>query len=954
MELFYRLSIENSVRRDTFLYVSFLENLPSRVGDESLLDSSRNRDSDSLSGFQPDVRQQSNAKQSKLKEDDEDVFRVKCSSFGIRHTSSLSDTPFVGLTRTTLLSSLQSDDETCEDVVVQSVPKKCDDLFQRVPREYRASFWDEIVEISYVRDDIFYDLTVPGFEHYSAQGLWHHNSGKSKPLLIEAFMHGLEFPGSESIILRKTIPDLKRTVISKFLSDIPRSLYQRYNETDHIVYFHPVPEKDARGRLTGKMLQSKLYFAACERDEDVGKYLSTEYVFIGFEELGEFSFGVWDAMCGRNRCPIPGSRSCMAAATNPMGVGWSWIKKLWVDHKPFKGMDAEKYNAKDYEYIHSTVDDNPIYSKDKEYVAALERSPNRERIRYGKLDAVSGQYFDNWEPARHVRKREDFIFQKWQTYVLGWDYGFGHYAVMVWLTKALLKPRWEGEKPKIVNVFTRELYLHENTPKQQAEAVISAIPRLQKDGEDAGYAETVESVHLSWERFNRTVSDYTVAQEIGDLLAAAGLPRPVSSNRVERVAGWMKMYQLFDTDELFVLDDCETIIESIPQLVRHETKLEDVKKPKGLSLTDDVGDACLAGDTLITTRRGLVPIREVTTNDQVLTRRGYRRVLWSGQTGVHPIMQVAGLKVTGNHPVLVDDRFVIASNIQSGWLTVHKSSYLKARSIAAIRPADTCICGNTSADEKTVGILSFILKSIEAAKARFQKGITYITKAGTRSTIASRILNYFRQVVIGNFIGYFSPKSVRVVEASSSPAGIEVIPTGFIAPHAARTRSYPANSAADSPEEKMETQGIDVSVPISANLHGGESLESMTFVGRVHFAVRRLWSIVTRRPFTVRVRVHQKTVQEDGPSEPVYNLSVEHDEEYFANGILVHNCRYAIAGALCDPDDKPEEEKFRERVKDMSPLRRHIEQFREYNERQAKERGPQKEVIIPSWRRRVQ
>ena len=146
-----------------------------------------------------------------------------------------------------------------------------------------------------------------------------YGSGKSLAMLWEAFIHGLEYPGSNSLILRKTIPDLKRTVVDKFLSVIPREAYQTYNHTDHIVYFHPDPK-------TGQ--QSKLYLSACERDADVGKFLSTEYVFIGFEELGEFSFAVWDALAGRNRCPIPGSRACMVGVTNPMGIGWSWIKKL--------------------------------------------------------------------------------------------------------------------------------------------------------------------------------------------------------------------------------------------------------------------------------------------------------------------------------------------------------------------------------------------------------------------------------------------------------------------------------------------------------------------------------------------------------------------------------------------------------------------------------------------------
>ena len=71
-------------------------------------------------------------------------------------------------------------------------------------------------------------------------------SGKSKPLLMEAVLYCTEYPGVNAIILRKTMPDLKRTVIDKFETDVPKSVYERgsqekgtFNKSDHIVYFPP-------------------------------------------------------------------------------------------------------------------------------------------------------------------------------------------------------------------------------------------------------------------------------------------------------------------------------------------------------------------------------------------------------------------------------------------------------------------------------------------------------------------------------------------------------------------------------------------------------------------------------------------------------------------------------------------------------------------------------------------
>ena len=98
------------------------------------------------------------------------------------------------------------------------------------------------------------------------------------------------------------------------------------------------------------------------------------------------------------------------------------------------------------------------------------------------------------------------------------------------MTKALLKPRFEGDKPRMVNVVIRELVLGgsgsvektsvEWTPEKQTKALIYAVPRAfdKQTGEENGYAEQIESVHFSWERFQRQVENRTVADEVGDLL----------------------------------------------------------------------------------------------------------------------------------------------------------------------------------------------------------------------------------------------------------------------------------------------------------------------------------------------------------------------------------------------------------------------------------------------------
>jgi hypothetical protein len=437
---------------------------------------------------------------------------------------------------------------------------------------------------------------------------------------MEAVMHCIEFPGATCILMRKTMPDLRRTVIDKFESDVPKALYERgtqargtFNKSDKIVYWPPMKCDPETNRVlpiettTGFVWhQSKLQFGACERIEDVGKYLSTEYLFIGFEELGEFPYLIYDAMEGRNRCTLPNTFPCMAGVTNPLGPGWGWIKKLWIDHKPVHGMDPEKYNPDDYAYIHSTVDQNPILIKDKKYVESLEKSPLRDKIRWGNIETVSGQYFENWIEADRLKPKSAFTFQKWQPLWASLDWGFGHFAVITFWCKALLKPRFKEEKSRMVNVMLKEVVLERQTSEEQARALVAAHLKIcaefveHEDQEEVSHSDwLLDNVHLSWERFiahtrNKEGDEVSIAVEIGDVLSAAGLPRPVRSS-TDRVAGWTKMYSLIEADEMFLLEgECPNCAESMPLLVRGDgvsTNIEDVVKPKGTSLVDDCGDS---------------------------------------------------------------------------------------------------------------------------------------------------------------------------------------------------------------------------------------------------------------------------------------------------------------------------------------------------------------------------
>src|ERR1017187_4533998 len=59
--------------------------------------------------------------------------------------------------------------------------------------------------------------------------------GKTKALLYEAIYQAHLHPGVDTLLLRRTYPELEASLITYFRRDVPRELYEKYNEAKHIV-----------------------------------------------------------------------------------------------------------------------------------------------------------------------------------------------------------------------------------------------------------------------------------------------------------------------------------------------------------------------------------------------------------------------------------------------------------------------------------------------------------------------------------------------------------------------------------------------------------------------------------------------------------------------------------------------------------------------------------------------
>ncbi len=410
--------------------------------------------------------------------------------------------------------------------------------------------------------------------------------GKTMALLWEAIQQANEVAGCDTLLLRRTYPELESSLLSYFRRCVPRRGYRSYNESKHVVTWH-------NGSTTR--------FGYCRSENDVYQYQGAEFLFIGVDELTHFTLKQWQFLTSRNRCPVRGSFPCMAGATNPGNIGHAWVKALWVDHVPPPGFDRpELYDPREYDFIRARLDDNPIYANDAAYRRTLEALPEHLRRAFleGDWDVFAGQYFDIFDAGRHTARPEELRLEPWWPRWISIDWGFQHPSAVYWHcgvpdVAAVFRPRdvssvhaastrvppseEGGYKSRI---FTyREFVQPGLSPRMLGQAIAERSGR-----------EQIREVFLSPDAFAHRTAEASIAEQLGDVLLANGLPRPAPADD-DRVGGWQWMYQLLENDAWVIADNCARLIECLPLLVRDDARIEDIRKMDG----DDPADAARYG-----------------------------------------------------------------------------------------------------------------------------------------------------------------------------------------------------------------------------------------------------------------------------------------------------------------------------------------------------------------------
>lgn len=255
---------------------------------------------------------------------------------------------------------------------------------------------------------MYFDLHVPGAEHYLADGIWHHNTGKTRTLLEKIHRCCLKVPGTRALLVRKTHASLTATALVTFREQV-------LHHEDHVSFFGGNREEPAQYRYPNGSV-----IVVGGMDKAV-KVMSSEYDLAAFFECTEAETEDWEALLTRLRRGVMPYQQLMGDC-NPDAPS-HWLKL--------------RADAGQLRMLESRIEDNPRFWGDgaptpegAAYIAKLDAltGVRYKRLRLGQWVAAEGQVFEGWDRAKHLID----WFDPPKDWVRYWSVDFGYTHPFVW------------------------------------------------------------------------------------------------------------------------------------------------------------------------------------------------------------------------------------------------------------------------------------------------------------------------------------------------------------------------------------------------------------------------------------------------------------------------------------------------------------------------------------------
>ena len=304
----------------------------------------------------------------------------------------------------------------------------------------------------------------------------------------------------------------------------------------------------------------------------------------------------------------------------------------------------------------------------------------------------------------------------------------------------------------------------------------------------------------------------------------------------------------------------------------------------------DWGFACLGGKTLVSTINGDVPIKDIKVGDMVLTRDGYKKVLFTKNNGEKDVYDVDfgyGKRIiaTEDHRIYTQDGWKKVKDLKVREVICEKKSNLMEKFINAIQMGSIQTIFTTKQGKMKESIIgtcgNFIMEV-------FQTIMIFIILMGILLTTILKISLVFLKASIKKFITKINLVLSRKKKCKRLEQKTDIQKKIGQKEEKNHWKQHKKGvvfvwNAVKSLFSRMFTKSFVVQGVENTQIH--VKAKKNTFAKRV---VKSLWH---------HLIASEKLVQRNVPiclrqrkdKEVVYDITVENGE-FFANGILVHNC----------------------------------------------------------------
>jgi len=319
----------------------------------------------------------------------------------------------------------------------------------------------------------------------------------------------------------------------------------------------------------------------------------------------------------------------------------------------------------------------------------------------------------------------------------------------------------------------------------------------------------------------------------------------------------------------FVFNTCENTIKEFETYRWKEkatTQAQDLNEP---DLPEKANDHCFVGNTKVLTASGNKAIKDIRVGDLVITRQGFMSVKKVWDNGIQRVgkyrLQFGAkeiiIEATPDHLVKTTKEWKPISKLKSGE-EVYLFNDLMGKNIISTQGRGI----SQKAPRSYIGLCGNIFS------ARSRKVILSTIKTMTRGTIISRILNLLK---------------TKSIVAYMDRGGSKRTPSGL--------RSFKKKASL------QPRNGIGLRRVLSGI---GNTLLKRGRKRRRHNLFVKCVEKNTGHPFPVEANIATRIVKlkhfecVGSSKKRVYDLTVQGAHEFFANGILVHNCmdatRYVV------------------------------------------------------------